>query len=129
MPEIISTDVAHNRQKLDRQILLSLALSPLAAGISTIVGYTVAHWIVIAGYKNTGFVVSAGCFLLCAAAAWLARNSQRQLTGLDLTSLDETLPADGRRLFMAKLALLLSALCALVVFAGTLVLFTLRPND
>ncbi len=52
MPEIISTDVAHYRQKLDRQLLLSLALSPLAAGISTIVGYTVAHWIAIVGYKR-----------------------------------------------------------------------------
>jgi hypothetical protein len=110
MPEIIPTNPARNRQKLDRQILLSLALSPLAAGISTIVGYAVAHWIAIVGYKNTGYVVSASCLFLCATAARLAGNAQRQLT-----SPDETLPEEGRQIFMAKLALLFSAFCSLVV--------------
>jgi hypothetical protein len=119
MPEISAA-----KQKLDRQLLLSLALPPLAAGISTIVGYTVAHWITIIAYKRTGYLVSASSFALCAAAAWLAWDAQHRLS-----SPDETLPDEGRRLFMAKLALLLSALCALVVLAGTLVLITLRPDD
>jgi heme A synthase len=124
MPEITAANPSAPRQKLDRQLLLSLALSPLAAGISTIVGYSVAHWITIVGYKNTGYLVSASCFALCAVAAWLAWDARRELA-----SPDETLPEEGRRLFMANLALLLSALCALVVLAGTLVLIILRPND
>ena len=124
MPEITAANPTPGQQKLDRQLLLSLALSPLAAGISTIVGFTVAHWISDVGYKRTGYLVSACCFGLCAVAALLGWNGQRQLSGVD-----ETLPQNGRRVFMVKLALLLAALCALVVFAGVLVLVTLRPND
>jgi uncharacterized membrane protein len=122
MPEAV--DVAQNHRKLDRRILLSLALSPLGAGISTIVGYIVAHWITITGHKNTGYVVSASSFVFCVAAASLAWSARRELT-----SPDETRPEEGHRLFMTKLALLLSALCILVVLAGTLVLITLGPND
>jgi hypothetical protein len=99
-------------------------LPPLAAGSNIIVGYTVAHWITIIAYKRTGYVVSASCFLLCAMAALLAWNAQPKLTNPD-----ETTPEDGRRLFMAKLALLLSGLCALVVLGGTLGMITLQPND
>ena len=124
MPEITQTHIPLNAQKLDRQLLLSLMLSPLAAGISTIVGFTVAHWITIVTYKRSGYLVSACSFGLCAAAAWLAWSGQRKLA----TS-DETLPREGRRRFMAKLALLLSALCGIVVLAGTLVLITLRPDS
>ena len=124
MPETASTDAAPVQQKLDRQLLLSLMLSPLAAGINTIVGFTVAHWITIITHKRTGYLVSASSFLLCAVAALLAWNARQKLTGPD-----ETIPQDGRRLFMVKLALLLAALCALVVLAGTLVLVTLQPSD
>ena len=94
------------RHKLDRRLLLSLALPPLAAGINTIVGYTVAHWITIIAHKRTGYLVSAGCFVVCAIAAGLAWDARRKLT-----SPDDTLPEDGRRLFMANLALLLTVLC------------------
>ena len=124
MPEIAQIQITPADQKLDRQLLLCLMLSPLGAGISTIVGFTVAHWITIVTYKRTGYLVSASSFGLCAVAAWLAWSGQRKLA----TS-DETLPREGRRRFMAKLALLLSALCATVVLAGTLVLVTLRPDS
>jgi hypothetical protein len=112
------------RQKMDRQLLLSLSLSPLAAGINTIVGFIVAHWIVIVAHKRTGYAVSASCFLLCTIAAGIARDVQRKVA-----SPDETYPEDGRRIFMAKLALLLAALCAIVVLAGTVVLLILSPGD
>ena len=124
MPEIAANNPLPAEQKLDRQLLLSLMLPPLAAGISTIVGYTVAHWITLIAYKRTGYLVSATSFALCAVAAWLAWDARRRLT-----SPDETLPREGRRLFMANLALLLSALCILVVLAGTLALITLHPSD
>lgn len=124
MPEAQAVVIDPRRQRLDRQLLLSVILPALAAGISTIVGYTVAHWITIIAYKRTGYLVSLLCFALCAAAASLAWRARRKLAGHD-----EVSPEDGRRLFMAKLGLLLSALCALVVLAGTLVLVTLRPSD
>lgn len=124
MPELAETEISSTNQSYDRQLLLSLALSPLAAGISTIVGFIVAHWITIIAYKRMGYLVSAICFALCGIAAWLALGIGRSFSGQD-----ETLPEDGRRLFMAKLAVLLSALCAIVVLAGMLVLITLRPSD
>jgi hypothetical protein len=124
MHEITETHISAADQKLDRQLLLSLMLSPLAAGISTIVGFTVAHWVTIIAYKRTGYLVSASCFTLCLVAAALAWTGRRRLSNPN-----ETLPSEGRRLFMAKLALLLSTLCALVVLAGTLVLITLGPSD
>jgi heme A synthase len=124
MPEFTTTKLSSTQQKLDRQLLLSLMLSPLAAGISTIVGFIVAHWITITAYKRTGYIVSAICFALCALAALLSWDGRRKLARPD-----KTLPQDGRQFFMVQLALLLSGLCALVVLAGTLVLITLRPND
>jgi heme A synthase len=120
MPEITETHISATDQKFDRQLLLP----PLAAGINTIVGFVVAHWITIIAYKRMGYMVSMSCFALCVLAAWLAWSAQRKLANPD-----ETLPKEGRWLFMAKLALLLSALCALVVLAGTLVLIILRPSD
>jgi len=124
MPEIAATEVPPMQQKLDRQLLLSLMLSPVAAGISTIVGYIVAHWVTITAYKRTGYLVSGICFALCLMSALLGWNARQKLN-----SPDEALPKEGCQLFMAKLALLISALCTLVVLAGTLVLITLRPND
>jgi hypothetical protein len=124
MPEITETHIPPVEQKLDRQLLLSLAISPLAAGISTVIGFTVAHWITIVAYKRTGYLVSASCFALCLVAALLAWSVR-----IRLATPDDALPEEGRRLFMAKLALLLSAFCALVVLAGTVVLIILRPSD
>ena len=123
MPEVSEARISPANQKLDRQLLLSLAISPIAAGINTIVGFIVAHWITVIAYKRTGYLVSVIDFVLCAVAAWLAWSARCKLS-----SPDETLPEDGRRLFMVKLALLLSGLCALLVLAGTLVLVTLRPD-
>jgi hypothetical protein len=124
MPESTAIVTTTAERKLDRKLLLSLALSPLAAGASTIVGFIVAHWITITAYKRMGYMVATISFLLCAISAELAWSAKRSLSGAD-----ETIPEEGRRLFMAKLALLLSVLCAFVVLAGTLVLITLRPGD
>lgn len=124
MPEAIQTRVQPADRRMDRALLWSLSLSPLAAGVNTIVGFIVAHWITIAAYKRTGYLVSASCLTLCIIAAALALATRR-----DLAVADETLPADGRRLFMSKLGILLAALCAIVVLAGTLNLVTLGPSD
>lgn len=124
MLEAPQTDIRASDRQTDRALIWSLSLSPLAAGINTIVGFIVAHWITIVAYKRTGYLVSAFCFALCVLAAGLAGNARRELI---LT--DETFPEDGRRLFMSKLGMLLAALCAIVVLAGTLVLVTLGPSD
>ena len=96
----------------------------IAAGVNTIVGFTVAHWVVITSSKVTGYLVSAASFALCAASALLALSARRTLG-----EADDTLPEHGRQMFMAKLGLMLAGLAAVVVLAGTLALLTLRPND
>jgi uncharacterized membrane protein YiaA len=123
MPETKSAGTSLAQRRLDRQLLLSLMLSPLAAGISTIVGFSVAHWITITAYKRSGYFVSLLCLALCGAAALLAWDAHHKVSGSD-----DTIPIDGRQFFMAQLSLLLSGLCALVVVAGILVLIILRPD-
>ena len=111
-------------QKIDRAILGSLLISPLAVGINTIVGYTVAHWVCDSNKKTTGYIVSAVDFVLCLIAAllaWWAYGRVREA--------DETQPEPGRRQFMAKMGLALSIFAVLVVLAGTLVMLTLNPCD
>jgi heme A synthase len=124
MLEATQTDIPASDRQTDRALLWSLSLSPLAAGINTIVGFIVAHWITVVAYKRTGYLVSAFCFALCVVAAVLAWNARPVLIVTD-----ETFPEDGRRLFMSKLGMLLAVLCAIVVLAGTLVLVTLGPSD
>jgi hypothetical protein len=113
----------HDR-RLDRQLLASILLSPLAAGINTIVGYTVAHRICDVNRKTTGYIVSAFDIGLCVLAALLAFTAQHQLEDGG-----DNQPEAGRRRFMAKMGLILSAFAALVVFAGTLAILTLHPCD
>jgi len=124
MPDAYPVEPTYEQRQLDRRLLLSLMLPIAAAGINTIVGFTVAHWIVITASKRTGYVVSGGCLILCAAAALLASGAYRQLG-----QGDDAEPEQGRRIFMAKLGLMLSALATVVVIAGTLVLVTLGPSD
>ena len=111
-------------QSIDRQLLASILLCPLAAGINTIVGFTVAHWVCDVNHKTTEWIVSAFDFSLCVAAALLAYASLRRLP-----EADETQPELGRRRFMAKMGLALSGFAAIVVLAGTLVMLTLGACD
>lgn len=124
MPEVYPTEPTYEQRQLDRQLLLGLMLPIAAAGLHTIVGFTVAHWIVITASKRTGYVVSVTGLMLCGLAALLASGAYRQLG-----EVDDAAPEQGRRLFMAKLGLLLSAFAAIAVIAGTLVLVTLGPSD
>ena len=52
-------------RSLDGKLWIGMLLGPLAAGINTIVGFTVAHWINDVGRKRSGFLVSAIDFALC----------------------------------------------------------------
>ena len=124
MPEALVHKPSPAEVRLDRQLLASVLLCPLAAGINTVVGYTVAHWVCDVNRKTTGFVVSFCDLLLCSLAAVLALTALRQLD-----KADDSTPELGRRRFMAKMGLALAAFAAVVVFAGTLVMIVLQPCD
>lgn len=124
MPEAQLTEPTPAERAIDRQLLASIFISFSAAGLEVFIGYIVAHWITLTGNKVYGWVVSLSCLLLVVCGGLLALNAKRKL-GQD----DDTLPLHGRRVFMARLSLLVTAFCTLVVLAGTTVLLTVRPND
>jgi heme O synthase-like polyprenyltransferase len=112
------------QKRLDRQLLGGMALSVFAAAFEVIVGFSVAHWVTLTGAKTSGYVVCAIALGLCLIAGLIAFHVRAQVTGSDQTE-----PKCGRQLFMANLNLLSAALVALLVIAGTLVLFILRPDS
>ena len=111
-------------QKTDMLLWLAVLLGPIAMGVNTVVGYTVAHWACDVNYKRMSFLVSAIDFLLCLCAFALSLVLLRSTPRAD-----ESLPEAGRRSFMAKSGMLLSAISILVVIAGTAALFILNPCD
>ncbi len=124
MPEALVHKRTDTDKRLDRQLIASLSLSSFAALANTIVGYTVSHWVCDVNRKTTDYIVCAIDFAICVLAAALAATALRQLP-----KADETEPELGRRRFMAKLGLVLSALAALVVIAGLLATLTVQPCD
>ena len=113
----------HDRQ-IDRMLLGSILLCPLAVGINVVVGFTVAHWTVAVNRKTSNYVVSAVDLALCAAAAWLAWRSQVQLQDAD-----DAAPEMGRRRFMATMGLTLSCYSAVVILAAVVAVAILWPSD
>ena len=93
-------------------------------GVNTVVGYTVAHWTTDTAQKKFLFLISAIDFLLCLFAFLISSSIHRRFQH----AADDA-PIDGRRQFMAKLAMLLSVLSGLLVIAGTLAVITLHPTD
>lgn len=124
MPEVEQSEPTAAEMQLDRQLLGSMALSVSAAAIEVIVGFSVAHWVVLTGSKTWSYVISTIAFGLCLIAFLIALHVRTQVTGAD-----DTQPHHGRRLFMANLNLLMAGLVALLVAAGTLVLATIRPDS
>ena len=118
------TTVPAAEKRTDLLLWISLLLGPVAMGINTVVGYTVAHGVCDVNRKKTSFLVSAIDFLLCLLALWLAVSLDRKIP-----EAEESLPRPGRRHFMAKLAILLSGLSILLVLGGTLAVTILRPCD
>ncbi len=124
MPDAGVTQPTVPEQRADALLWIAMLLGPLAMGINTIVGYTVAHWVCDVSHKRSDILVSAVDLLLCLIACWLAIHFRRHFAGAD-----ENVPGNGRRYFMANLALMLSVISALLVIAGTIALFTLHPCD
>lgn len=124
MPEVLAHKPSAAEISLDRQLIGSLLLSPFAVLTNTVVGYTVSHWVCDVNRKATDYVVCFCDFALCLLAAFLAFSVLRKLP-----QSDDTQPETGRRIFMAKLCLVLAALATLIVIAQTLVPLTLQPCD
>jgi uncharacterized membrane protein YidH (DUF202 family) len=111
-------------KRSDAWLWMGLLLGPVAMGINTIVGSTVAHWTTDTAQKKMSFLVSAIDFVLCIVAFLISFSMHRQFQDAD-----DITPIDGRRQFMAKVAMLLSVLSALLVIAGTIAVVTLHPTD
>ncbi|MGZ3639172.1 MAG: hypothetical protein ACXVCX_15195 [Ktedonobacterales bacterium] len=111
-------------KRSDLLLWVALLLSPLAMGVNTIVGFTVAHWTTDTAHKSLLFVVSAIDLILCICAFVISLSFYRRLEAAE-----DVEPIDGRRAFMAKLAMLLSGLATLLVVAGTIAVITLHPTD
>jgi hypothetical protein len=124
MPEASEPEQPISEKRADVLLWVAMLLGPLAMGVNTIVGYTVAHWVCDVSHKRTDFLVSAIDLLLCLIAFSVAITFRRHFAGSD-----ENVPGNGRRYFMANLAILLCAISSLVVIAGTIALFTLHPCD
>src|SRR5438270_11912409 len=118
------TSPTHAEKRMDALLWTSFLLSPLAMGINTIVGFTVAHWTSDTGRKHFSYLVSAIDLVLCLCALGISASLYRRFRDAD-----EDVPIDGRRLFMAKTSILLSIMAMLLVIAGTLAVATLHPFD
>jgi hypothetical protein len=105
--------------------LWAAILVPLhAAGINTIVGFTVSHHACNVDKKGALLSVSIVDLLLTVAGAALAAMLHAKFRGAD----DEQ-PENGRRLFMANLGLLVSGLCALIILGGLCATLLISPCD
>lgn len=124
MPEAFPTTSTPAEKAADRGLITNCVLSLTAALLQVVVGFTVAHWITVTADKQTGWIVSGCCLLVV-----LFTGSRSLRSVLALQQEDDAIPGDGRRLFLAKLALSLSVFALIVVIASSLILFTLRPND
>jgi len=118
------TEPAPAEKRSDAWLWTGLLLGPVAMGINTVVGYTAAHWTVDTARKAPSFLISAIDFCLCFLAFFISLAMHRRFQDAE-----DDAPIDGRRQFMAKLAMALSLLSALLVLAGTLALITLHPTD
>jgi hypothetical protein len=111
-------------RRADLLLWIAVLLGPLAAGINTVVGYSVAHWVCDVNHKTTSFLVSGVDLVLCLAALCLSVVLHRQFADSP-----QDQPEQGRRAFMAGLGMLLSIFSLLVVIAGTLAAIILHPCD
>src|SRR3954465_1132622 len=112
---LLGTEPSPAEKQSAFMLWVALLLSPLAMGINTIVGFTVAHWTTDTARKNACFLVSAIDFALCISAFLISAFLHRRLRDVD-----DLEAIDGSRLFMAKLSMLLAVLALLLVIAGTI---------
>ncbi len=111
-------------RRTDFLLWTSVLLGPVAMGINTIVGYTVAHWTADTNRKDFSYLVSAFDLALCVCGLLMAFSFLRQYGAAD-----ELQPESGRRLFMSKVGVLLSLISLLLVIGQTLVVLIIHSTD
>jgi len=105
--------------------LWAAILVPLhAAGINTIVGYMVAHHACNVDKKGALLTIPIIDLVLALAGAALAVMMRTRFRAAD-----DVQPAEGRRLFMANVGLLISGLCALIILGGLFATILVSPCD
>jgi hypothetical protein len=111
--------------RLDDVALWLALLVPLhAAGINTIVGYIVAHHACNVNKKGALLIVPIVDLTLAIGSGALAAMMRAKYHRAE-----DNHPFDGRRLFMANIALLVSGLCTLLILGGLLATIVVSPCD
>lgn len=110
--------------RFDTLLLTALAMGPIAAFTNTLCGFTIAHWVSQVASKVTGFLLDGFDMLLCVVAFAMGLAMHRRFRNAR-----EDQPAEGRRYFMANLAILLAVLCFISVLFQTLNMTILHPSD
>jgi hypothetical protein len=109
---------------VDRRLWFGFLLGPAAAGINTIVGYTVSHYACAQNHKLTLYIVTAVDLLLCLGGIMLATSARSALAeGSDKPVHHE------RRSFLLAMAIGMCLFAALLTVAGTLAVAILHPCD
>jgi peptidoglycan/LPS O-acetylase OafA/YrhL len=111
-------------RRTDVLLWMSILLGPVAMGINTIVGFTVAHWTTDTNRKGFCYLVSGVDVVLCICGLLIASSLFRHYSNAD-----ELQPESGRRLFMSKLGMLISFISILLVIGQTLAVLILHPTD
>lgn len=114
----------HDLARTDLLLWIAVILGPFGAFANTFCGFMVAHWVNQVGSKTTSFLICFFDLLLCLIAAAMGLNLSRRFS-----TEREELPENGRRYFMANLAIMLAAFCIVVVIAQTLSTVILHPSD
>ena len=111
-------------QRSDVRLWTAILMSPLAMGINTVVGFTVAHWTCDTNQKKFSYLVSAVDLAISICAYLLASTLHAHYN-----EADELSPENGRRLFMSRIGMLLAGISILLVIGQTLVVMTLHSCD
>lgn len=108
----------------DVALWVALLLPLHAAGINTIVGYMVAHHACNVNKKGALLIVPIVDLILAIASGALAAIMRAKYRRAE-----DAHPLDGRRLFMANMALLVTGLCTLLIIGGLLATIVVSPCD
>lgn len=126
MPTPVSILPAHEDESVNFRLWIGLLLPPTAAGINTVVGYMVSNYDCNVHNRHLVLLVNVLSALLCGMAALSSlsarRMYKRRADGGSLSLLHS-------RQFMFRLGVCFAAGCLLLITAGTLSTFLLRPCD
>lgn len=123
-PVHAQTEEQQQLARMDGLLWTAMLLGPFAAFANTVCGYTIAHWVNQVASKLAGFLMDGFDMLLCVVGFGLGLALHRRFR-----SAQQDQPIEGRRYFMANLALLLAVLSFIAVVFQTLNMAILNPSD